>query len=86
MFSKGISWAADVLDLAVEHGIVQKSGSWFSRNDDRLGQGRERTIQLLEEKPDLLAEIEAAVLEKVLPVDGVAPPVASPVAETVAAN
>jgi recombination protein RecA len=72
MFSKGISWAADVLDLAVEHGIVDKSGSWFSRGDDRLGQGRERTIQLLEEKPDLLVEIEAAVLEKVLPVEGVA--------------
>ena len=71
MFSKGISWAGDVLDLATEHGIVEKSGSWFSRGDDRLGQGRERTIQLLEEKPDLLAEIEAAVLEKVLPVDGI---------------
>jgi len=78
MFSKGISWAADVLDLAVEHGIVDKSGSWFSRGDERLGQGRERTIQLFEEKPELLAEVEAAVLEKVLPADGSDP--AQPVA------
>jgi recombination protein RecA len=73
MFSKGISWSADVLDLAVEHGIVQKAGAWFSRGDERLGQGRDRTIQLLEEKPELLTEIEAAVLEKVLPVDGGTP-------------
>jgi recombination protein RecA len=88
MFSKGISWSADVFDLAVEHGIIDKSGSWFSRGDERLGQGRERTIQLLEEKPDLLTEIEAAVLEKVLPVEGVAPeaPARSPVEETAAAN
>ena len=77
MFSKGISWAADVLDLAVEHGIVQRSGSWFSRGDERLGQGRERTIQLFEEKPELLSEVEAAVLEKVLPADG-STPVAAP--------
>jgi recombination protein RecA len=79
LFSKGISWAGDVLDLAVENGIVQKSGSWFSRGDDRLGQGRDRTVQLLEEKPDLLTEIEVAVLEKLLPVDGV--PAAPSVAE-----
>src|SRR5438270_197438 len=85
LFSKGISWAGDVLDLAVEHGIVDKSGSWFSRGDDRLGQGRDRTIQLLEEKPDLLAEIEAAVLEKVLPVDG-AEPVATAAASSLVAE
>jgi len=78
MFAKGISWAGDVLDLAVEHGIVQKAGAWFSRGSERLGQGRERTIQLLEEKPDLQAEIEVAVLEKVLPPDGAVVPAAAP--------
>ncbi|MBI3725313.1 recombinase RecA [bacterium] len=80
LFAKGISWEGDVLDLAVEHGIIQKSGAWFSRGSERLGQGRDRTVQLLEEKPDLAAEIEVAVLEKVLPVDGVIVPAESPVA------
>jgi recombination protein RecA len=70
LFSKGISWTGDVVDLAVEHGIIQKSGAWFSRGSDRLAQGRDRTVQLLEEKPELRAEVEQAVLEKLLPEEG----------------
>ncbi len=85
LFAKGISWEGDVLDLAVEHGIVQKSGAWFSRGGERLGQGRDKTVQLLEEKPDLTAEIEVAVLEKVLPPDGVTVP-ETPAAESGAAQ
>ena len=73
LFSRGISWTGDVLDLAVEHGIVQKSGAWLSRGAERLGQGRDRTVQILEERPELLAELEHAVLEKLLPPGGEAP-------------
>src|SRR5690606_1927864 len=64
LFARGISWHGDVLDLAVEHKIVKKSGAWFSFGETRLGQGRDRTVQLMEESPDLAAEIEQALLTK----------------------
>ncbi len=64
LFARGISWHGDVLDLAVEHKIVKKSGAWFSFGETRLGQGRDRTVQLMEDTPDLAAEIEQALLTK----------------------
>ncbi len=73
MFAKGISWIADVLDLACEHGIVQKSGSWFSFGSTRLGQGRENTIAFLEENGPALAEIESGLLAKLFPAPEPAP-------------
>ena len=63
MFNEGISMAGDLLDLAVEEKIVQKSGAWFARGDVRLGQGRENAKQFIKENPDLAAEIRAAVLK-----------------------
>ncbi|MBD3167326.1 recombinase RecA [bacterium] len=62
-YGKGINRAGDILDLAVEHEIFQRSGTWFSYGDERLGQGRERVRLFLEENPDLLAEVEQKVRE-----------------------
>ncbi|MEM7235459.1 MAG: recombinase RecA [Planctomycetota bacterium] len=64
IFNKGICFAGDVLDLAIEHGVVQRSGSWHSYGETRLGQGRDRAVQFLEENRELFAEIEGLVREK----------------------
>ncbi|RXI37762.1 recombinase RecA [Clostridium tetani] len=64
MYNEGISRTGDVLDLGVKEEIVQKSGSWFSYNDVRLGQGRENAKQFLKDSPELLYEIENTIREK----------------------
>jgi len=64
LYGKGISRSGDVLDLAVDAGIVDKSGSWFSFGGERLGQGREKVRAHLEENPELLERIANLVLEK----------------------
>jgi recombination protein RecA len=61
--SRGISLEGDVLDLATNARIVQKSGAWFTCGDLRLGQGRDKARQFLEENPKVLAEIRSKVLE-----------------------
>lgn len=61
MFGKGISAVGDILDLAANVGIVQKSGAWFAYNESKIGQGRENAKQFLTEHPDMLAEIDAKV-------------------------
>ncbi|WP_266204060.1 recombinase RecA [Pontibacter kalidii] len=58
MYGEGISKVGEVLDLGVELGIVQKSGSWFSYNGDKLGQGRDGVKQILLDNPELMDEIE----------------------------
>jgi recombination protein RecA len=70
LFDRGISWTGDVLDLACEQGIVQKSGAWFSHGEQRLGQGRENTVQYLQENPAALAEIESELIAKLFPAEG----------------
>lgn len=65
MYNEGISNTGDVLDLAVNHGIVGKSGAWFDYNDGKIGQGREATKKYLKQNPEVLAEIDAKVREKV---------------------
>jgi recombination protein RecA len=65
MYNEGISKTGDVLDLAVQHGIVGKAGAWFDYNDAKIGQGREATKLYLKENPKVLAEIEKKVREKV---------------------
>ena len=65
MFGEGISKEGDLIDLGVEEGIIEKSGSWFSYKKDRLGQGRENVKIFLKENPELLKEIESGILEKV---------------------
>ena len=65
MYNEGISRTGDVLDLAVQHGIVGKSGAGFDYNDAKIGQGREATKKYLKENPEVLAEIDQKVREKV---------------------
>jgi len=67
MFGEGVSATGDLIDLAVETGVCQKSGAWFSYGDLRLGQGRERAKEFLKGNPELFAEIRAAVLDIKLP-------------------
>ncbi len=64
MYGKGISRVGEVLDIAVDANIVQKSGSWFSYDGTKLGQGRDTVKNLLEDNPELLADIEAKILKK----------------------
>ena len=64
IFGKGISYEGEVLDMAVQMDIVQKSGSWFSYNGERLGQGRENIKEIFINKPELVKEIEVKVREK----------------------
>ena len=61
MYGTGISREGDVLDVAVEHNIVEKSGTWFSYGNERLGQGRENVKRFLQENPDIFQEIELKV-------------------------
>ena len=64
IFGKGISKTGNILDVAVNLGIVNKAGAWFSYNDAKLGQGREKSKEFLDANPELLAEIERLVREK----------------------
>ena len=64
MFGEGISKEGDVLDLAAENDIINKSGAWYSYNDVRIGQGRENAKQFLIENPKMFKEIEMQVREK----------------------
>jgi len=67
MFQGGISTEGDLLDMATQDNIVEKTGAWFSYGQARLGQGRENAKQFLQDNPDLLQEIRTAVLAKRLP-------------------
>jgi recombination protein RecA len=58
MYGEGISREGDLLDLATQHRVVEKSGAWFSYKGDRLGQGRENSKQTFKEHPELLKKIE----------------------------
>ena len=65
IFGEGISKVGEIIDMGVELGIVQKSGSWFSYNNDKLGQGREAVKQLMIDNPGLATEIETKIREKI---------------------
>ena len=65
MYNEGISKTGDVLDLAVQHGIVGKSGAWFDYGENKIGQGREASKEYLSKNPKIMAEIEKKVREKV---------------------
>jgi len=70
VFGEGISKIGEILDMGVEMGIVQKSGSWFSYNSDKLGQGREAVKSLLQDNPQLADELEAKIREKIKELQG----------------
>ena len=62
-FGEGISRVGEIVDMGVELGIIQKSGSWFSYNDTRLAQGRDATKQMIKDNPELAEELEAKIME-----------------------
>ena len=64
MFGEGISRTGDIMDLGVAEGILEKSGTWFSYKQERLGQGRENAKAFLRKHPDIAAEIEHEILKK----------------------
>jgi len=64
-FGEGISRVGEIVDLGVDHGIIKKSGSWFSYQDQKLAQGRDATKQLLKDNPELCDELEAQIMEKI---------------------
>ncbi len=63
MFGEGISRSGEIIDLGVEHGIIQKSGSWFSYGGTKLAQGRDAAKQVIKDNPELADELEAKIME-----------------------
>jgi recombination protein RecA len=63
LYGEGISFTGELLDLGVEHRLVQKSGSWYSYGDTRLGQGRDAARDFLRDTPDVASEIELKLRE-----------------------
>ena len=61
VYGEGISKAGNILDMAVNMDIIEKSGSWFSYDGNRIGQGRENVKKYLKENPEVLAEVEEKV-------------------------
>jgi recombination protein RecA len=66
MFGEGISRTGEIIDLGVDHGIITKSGSWFSYGDTKLGQGREGVKQILADNPELMDELTAKIREALI--------------------
>lgn len=69
LYGKGICKLGCILDVAVSFDIIKKAGAWFSYNDEKLGQGREKAKEFLQANPTILAEIEAKVREKLRPTE-----------------
>jgi recombination protein RecA len=65
IFGEGISKTGEIIDMGVELGIVQKSGSWFSYDSNKLGQGRDSVKQLLLDNPEMAKEIEVKIRAKI---------------------
>jgi recombination protein RecA len=68
MYGTGISREGEIIDIGVEQGLVDKAGSWYSYNGDRIGQGKENARQYLIDNPEVAREIEQAIRAKLLPV------------------
>jgi recombination protein RecA len=63
LFGKGISRSNELVDMGVEAEIVEKSGSWYSYNEQRIGQGKDNARRYLEENPEIMEEIDVRVRE-----------------------
>lgn len=66
-FGKGVSAAASILDSAVKHGIIDKKGAWYTRGDEKVGQGKENAVAFIENNPDYKIELEHLIREKIFP-------------------
>jgi len=69
MYGEGISKTGEILDQGVEMGIIKKSGSWFSYNDTKLGQGRDAVVQVIKDNPELSDELEERIKNEIYGVD-----------------
>jgi recombination protein RecA len=67
LYGEGISRHGEIIDLGVQHGIVDKAGSWYSYGDDRIGQGKENVREFLKQNPEVAEEIEGKIRAKLLP-------------------
>ncbi len=65
MYGEGISKIGATLDMAIEFNIIQKTGSWFSYNDEKIGQGKENAKQFLKQNPEIYEEVEKLIREKI---------------------
>ena len=74
LYGRGISREGEIINLGVQHGIIEKTGAWYGHNGVRIGQGRDNVREFLLEHPELAAEIEQAVRNKALPQAVVAEP------------
>ena len=66
IYGQGISKEGEIIDLGVKHGLIEKSGAWFSYKSSHIGQGREKAKQYLKENPLVAAELETAIKDKIL--------------------
>ena len=73
MYGQGISKWSELIDLAVQMDIIQKSGSWFSMGEERIGQGKDSVKAYLQERPELAEQVEAQVRENLWKISGGAP-------------
>ena len=67
LYGEGISRNGEIIDLGVQHGLIDKAGSWYSYGSDRIGQGKENVREFLRTNPDIAAEIEHKIRAKLLP-------------------
>jgi recombination protein RecA len=67
IYGEGISLESELIDLGVEHDLIKKSGSWYSYQDDKIGQGKESVRQFLKDNTEIAATIEATLREKLMP-------------------
>ena len=67
LFGKGISYVGSMLDAALKYDMVEKSGSWYSYNGEKIAQGREKTVEYFENNPELTSELVARLREKMFP-------------------
>ena len=64
LYGQGISRAGDIVDLATDMGLIEKSGAWFSYGGERIGQGRENAKTYMDQHPELMLKLESAILDK----------------------
>jgi recombination protein RecA len=67
LYGEGISRQGEIIDLGVKHGLIEKSGAWYSYQGDRIGQGKENVRNFLKENPDIAADIETRIRAEVFP-------------------
>ena len=67
LYGEGISREGEIIELGVQHGLIDKAGSWYSYGDDRIGQGKENVREFLKTNPDVASEIEQKIRAKLLP-------------------